>query len=374
MKNLISVKLSPHKSKTPEGYLICYDAILARTGKQDYYSDELFGDGSNEIISVDRPLKEVSDPKTLASFENKPITIEHPDENVGPDNYKQLAVGEVRDVRMGKDNGIDVMLGNLIIKDAEAIDLIESGKMTELSCGYDCDITDGENPSQINIRGNHIAICAQGRAGNTRIIDSYTKNVPTAYKFSYRGYMINFDEAKSKPYSVMAFNQNNVFYTEQEAKLFIDDIIDTAKSMLRDKEIAKNVIKNPFVDVSINPIQYLGCFDDDLQLKIDNENKTFSTGKFDNKLEKYQLRSRKELQKIIYDLKNNGYQEQTTTLYDVDEDRETKFNQKLKAILKEKITDLEKNNSKVNSDYQEDFDNQKDEIIDLLHKQLKKIK
>ena len=36
MKFLMREKLSPHKFKTPEGYLICQDAILARTGKQSY--------------------------------------------------------------------------------------------------------------------------------------------------------------------------------------------------------------------------------------------------------------------------------------------------------------------------------------------------
>lgn len=35
MKVLIKEKLSPHKSKTPEGYLICRDAILGRTGTQE---------------------------------------------------------------------------------------------------------------------------------------------------------------------------------------------------------------------------------------------------------------------------------------------------------------------------------------------------
>lgn len=44
MRFLVAEKLGPHKFKTPEGYLICTDAILSRTGKQEYKRCELFGD------------------------------------------------------------------------------------------------------------------------------------------------------------------------------------------------------------------------------------------------------------------------------------------------------------------------------------------
>lgn len=175
MKVLISEKLSEHKYKTPEGYLICTDAILARTGKQSYTKDELFQDGDNTEVNVDRPYDEVMNAKTIASFENKPITFDHPDEDVNVGNYKDYAIGYVRDVRQGKtDKGEDVILGNLVITDQDAINAIEQGDHTDLSCGYDCDIRDDGNGnySQTNIRGNHLALCEQGRAGIARIVDS----------------------------------------------------------------------------------------------------------------------------------------------------------------------------------------------------------
>ena len=175
MKVLISEKLSEHKYKTPEGYLICTDAILARTGKQSYTKDELFQDGDNTEVNVDRPYDEVMNAKTIASFENKPITFDHPDEDVNVGNYKDYAIGYVRDVRQGKtDKGEDVILGNLVITDQDAINAIEQGDHTDLSCGYDCDIRDdgSGNYSQTNIRGNHLALCEQGRAGIARIVDS----------------------------------------------------------------------------------------------------------------------------------------------------------------------------------------------------------
>ena len=173
MKFLINERLSEHKTKTPEGYLICLDAILARTGKQTYKKNEIFVDSDDDTeIEVDRTEDEVFSPQTLASFENKPITVEHPDEDVNVHNYKEYAVGFVRDVRRGEVNGEPVILGNLVITDEQTIQEIENGEHTDLSCGYDCDIVDEEHPCQKNIRGNHVALCEQGRAGIARIVDS----------------------------------------------------------------------------------------------------------------------------------------------------------------------------------------------------------
>lgn len=178
MKVLILEKLSEHKYKTPEGYLICTDAILARTGKQTYTKNELFGDSDETEVEVDRPYEQVMNEKTIASFENKPVTFDHPEEDVNVSNYKDYAIGYVRDVHQGKVDGKDVILGNLVITDKDAIDAIESGEHTDLSCGYDCDIKDDGNGhySQNNIRGNHVALCREGRAGIAHIIDSKARD------------------------------------------------------------------------------------------------------------------------------------------------------------------------------------------------------
>lgn len=179
MKILVNEKLSTHRYKTPEGYLICTDAILARTGKQKYSRNELFNDGDSTEVEVDRPYNQVMNAKTIASFENKPVTFDHPDEDVNIGNYKDYAIGYVRDVRQGKtEKGENVIIGDLIITDQDAINAIESGDHTDLSCGYDCDIIEDGNGGymQTNIRGNHVALCEQGRAGIARIVDSKMKD------------------------------------------------------------------------------------------------------------------------------------------------------------------------------------------------------
>lgn len=174
MKFLSREKISNHRYKTPEGYLVCLDAIIARTGKQEYSKNEIFKDSDDEsIISIDRPYKEVFAPETIASFENKPFVNEHPNEDVNIDNYKDYAIGFVRDVRIAEVDREDVLIANLIVTDPEAIAEIEKGTKNELSCGYDCDILGDENNYyQANIRGNHVALCKAGRARIARIIDS----------------------------------------------------------------------------------------------------------------------------------------------------------------------------------------------------------
>lgn len=191
MRFLISEKLGPHKYKTPEGYLVCVDAILSRTGTQEYRRCELFGDACDDpdkIITVDRKADEVFSDKTMASFENKAICIEHPNANVNVENHNDLSVGFVRDIHQGEDNGTPVMMGTLVITDKEAVEAVESGEYKELSCGYDCDIVDEHSPQQRNIRGNHVALCKQGRAGIARIVDStkYIDDAYTDFEYGYR--------------------------------------------------------------------------------------------------------------------------------------------------------------------------------------------
>lgn len=180
MRFLVTEKLGPHKFKTPEGYLICTDAILSRTGKQEYKRCELFGDtceDPDKIVNVERTDDEVFSDKAMASFENKAVCIEHPDHDVNAENHNELAVGFVRDIHKGEDNGKPVMMGTLVITDKDAVEAVESGEYKELSCGYDCDIDDDGEPCQRNIRGNHVALCKQGRAGIARIVDSKVKDM-----------------------------------------------------------------------------------------------------------------------------------------------------------------------------------------------------
>ncbi len=158
-----------------DGSLLCRDVPIGRTGKQLYGAADLPNlkpDKLGEIV-VTRSPEQVFHPATLASFEGMSITILHPeDENgnvrlVNPENWKELAVGHLQNVRRGTGDQSDLMLADLIVKDESAIQLIEDG-LREVSCGYDAeyDQTEPGKAEQVDITGNHVALVPKGRAGN----------------------------------------------------------------------------------------------------------------------------------------------------------------------------------------------------------------
>lgn len=156
--------ISPHMDVTPEGFLICRDVPIARTGPQDYLAREMMLEGDPErIVTVDRRPEDVFEAATLASFEGKPITSGHPPENVCPENVGAYAKGHVQNVRRSG----DFIVADLYITDASLASEVRNGVKREVSCGYLCNYTpDGAGYRQTNIRGNHVAVVPKGRAGH----------------------------------------------------------------------------------------------------------------------------------------------------------------------------------------------------------------
>lgn len=156
-----AAKLSEHMAETPEGYLVCYDVPINRTGTQEYFPQEIGMNGTEKLV-VERLPEDVFSPETLASFEGKPVTYGHPTEAVNSGNYSFYSKGHVQNVRREGDTTV----ADLLIQDPTLIELIKSGTVREISCGYRCDfIEDGGRIRQKNILGNHIAVVPQGRAG-----------------------------------------------------------------------------------------------------------------------------------------------------------------------------------------------------------------
>lgn len=160
--------------KDNNGQLICENVVLARTGYYDYREDEIIEGGSpDKIIRVYRSEEEVFDPVSMKSMNYKPLVDEHPEDNVTPDTVGVLQKGFMTNVRRGTGEFKDCLMADLIVTDPVVIEEILSKQKRDLSVGYTADIgeTDGQYFMK-NIRGNHIALCEAGRAGNARIRDS----------------------------------------------------------------------------------------------------------------------------------------------------------------------------------------------------------
>lgn len=156
-------KLSPHMDRTPEGYLICRDVPIARTGSQEYLAGEIqLGGDPERVVKVHRYPEDVFEPAAVASFEGKDVTQGHPTENVGPENFSSYSKGHVQNVRRSG----EYIVADLIIKDANLASDVWNGVTREVSCGYMCEyVPDGDGYKQQNIRGNHVAVVPRGRAG-----------------------------------------------------------------------------------------------------------------------------------------------------------------------------------------------------------------
>ena len=153
--------------REPEGYLLCLNVPVARTGTQDYLPEELGLPPGSSFIPVLRPEAEVFSPETIASFEGMPVTNDHPPEGVDTSNIRALQKGHAHNVRRGSGEESDLLLADLIITDPGLIDLILEDGKREISCGYTYELCE-ENGQYIQrkIRGNHVAVVDAGRAGH----------------------------------------------------------------------------------------------------------------------------------------------------------------------------------------------------------------
>jgi hypothetical protein len=158
------------------GYLVCTDAVLGRTGSQEYTKRELGIDNSNDIIEVYRLEEYVFDEDSMKSLEGRPLTLKHPKSLVTIENHQELAKGEVFNVRREG----NTIIGDIRVTDEKVAKLIVDKKMRELSLGYIQDLKYDEEKDIYyftNIIYNHIALVKRGRAGIAIIKDEELEEV-----------------------------------------------------------------------------------------------------------------------------------------------------------------------------------------------------
>jgi len=182
----------PRVTRTDEGYLRG-SAVVTRTGVFTYVNAD--GTKRRELRHPDDILRADS----VATMQQIPITIDHPSELVNADTAADLSIGLT-----GENINADADSGNITapftITHKTGIDAVTAGRR-ELSLGYALELVreDGEYEGQAydyrqtNVRYNHLAIVAQGRAGNARmnldgasvlIATSDAKDTPMADKMT----------------------------------------------------------------------------------------------------------------------------------------------------------------------------------------------
>lgn len=147
----------------PNGWLKC-DAVLTKTGVFKYRNPD--GTERREL----RLPQNVFDNTSLETFRLVPVTDDHPDVGwLDATNTKQYQCGTVEmPIRDG-----DKMRAKMLITDSALVAKILNRDKVQVSNGYfaDLEIRSGEyegeafDAVQTNIRGNHVAIVDEARAG-----------------------------------------------------------------------------------------------------------------------------------------------------------------------------------------------------------------
>ena len=165
----LHVALTPISKATVNPYL----------GKEIPFAEE-HGFDPEKIYYALRPADELE--KAANTFNGLPLLLEHHEINA-ENPAKEWVVGSV-----GTDAVFEApyLKNSMTVTDAQAIGYIEDGQATEISCcySYDPDFTSGEftevDGSKVhydliirNIKGNHVALVPEGRAGHdVKVADS----------------------------------------------------------------------------------------------------------------------------------------------------------------------------------------------------------
>lgn len=117
--------------------------------------------------------EEVFSQDSLASMRDAPLTRLHPMAPVTPETWRRDSIGHVSDPRADGEH----VANRIIVSHAGAIKEIREAGLTELSCGYECQLQkaagtwkgDSYDMIQRTIRYNHVALGPKdwGRAGPT---------------------------------------------------------------------------------------------------------------------------------------------------------------------------------------------------------------
>jgi len=188
-----TVPLETARSYDENGYLHVNTSNITKEQVVPYVGDTIPGWQELEldpkkVYQIYRPAEEIE--KAAETFNGLPLSLDH--WNMDAANMpKDKIVGS-----LGTDAAFDApyLTNSLTVTDADAIKRINSGEFRDLSAGYLCDVDmidgmfGGKHYDGVmkNIRGNHVALVREGRAGHdVRVADSAWKggeNMGDAWK------------------------------------------------------------------------------------------------------------------------------------------------------------------------------------------------
>ncbi|MDC4405082.1 DUF2213 domain-containing protein [Acinetobacter baumannii] len=238
MKNIYRFKVGDFapsestRSFTPEGYLKCVNVRLGKAPQvRQYYAYEfpnLEGFSADQTINVYTSAEELFKPAAIKSWDGADATDYHPPKNeINAANWKDYHIGYCENVHQEG----EYLVGDLLIKDKDSIDLIQNNERLEMSLGYAATLVleQGTAPDGtvyqakfINFIGNHVALVKYGRCGgDCRIGDEKQTPKGKTMEVSVNG--IRFDIGDNKPLADALKQQQEQLENLKAAKLKVGD-------------------------------------------------------------------------------------------------------------------------------------------------------
>jgi hypothetical protein len=195
-----AIRLPPIE-RTDEGFLIAPGTRIARTGVQEYTTDD--GLTQREL----RLPEEIFNPASLKTLNGKPVVYGHPNEPVTVANARALMRGTVSAARKDETDG-KFVAADIVIHDGNTIHAADRGDARELSAGYRTMLVpvpggvhrkdgcpyDGTYADvyQTKIKYNHLALLPAGRANEG------TRDRPVRLRLDGAGNQLFADEERPK--------------------------------------------------------------------------------------------------------------------------------------------------------------------------------
>lgn len=235
LKQVIDLKPTS-RVRTPQGFLICQGAKLAKPMVKEYYAGELgIVDGlePTDTISIYTSPDVLFGDAVINGFTGSDVVMTHPKGNqLTSDNYKDHIIGTAKNVR--SENGY--LVADLWIKDRWAIDAIEYDDVKQISLGYaaELDMTAGTTDTGqtyqgqwVNMVADHVAIVREGRCGaDCAIGDKQTVNNPNQPKEQSMKVTVNgieFDVGDNAPLAQAINMQSQKLADLEKGELKIGD-------------------------------------------------------------------------------------------------------------------------------------------------------
>ena len=179
-----------NRTKTEDGRLIVKFNNISKANVCPYIGEEIpnweeLGLKPKKIYYLYRHPDELK--KGASTFDKVPLLLVHKSSTAG-DHPKSVTIGTTGD---GTKFNAPYLQTSLAIWDGAGVEAVESRRQAELSSGYryDADMTPGRTPDGVpfdgvmrNIRGNHVALVENGRAGDDVVVGDSMEKVQMATK------------------------------------------------------------------------------------------------------------------------------------------------------------------------------------------------